>query len=186
MPQAQGSLASFKAIMESSFNAAHTGTVAAHTKKIYYSGETLAYSRAQDQSKVMRGSTRHPTTGIAGTVDIAGGITTELMASSFLWYAALGSCTVANTGGTMDTALDPTSGTINATTQTFVLTKTAHGLVIGDSVEIKALTAPTSLNDGIYPVIDVSADGSTFTLKIPMGTSTTYKPVINPALPAVV
>lgn len=175
MPQAQGSLASFKILMESVFNTAHTATsVAGKSKKVYFSSESLAYSRSQEQSKVMRGGTRHPTTGIAGTTDINGNIATELMATTPFWYAALGSVEVANTGGTMGSDLTVTAATINTTAQTMVCTKSAHGLVVGDSVEIAALTAPTSLNGLIFPVIDVSAAGDTFTLRIPMDTGSTY------------
>lgn len=173
MPQAQGSLASLKLIMESAFNTAHTGAVTGKTKKVYFSGESLAYSRGQEQSKIMRGGTRHPTTGIAGTTDIAGGITTELMATSPFWMAAMGSCAVVNSGGSMGTDLSASAATINSTAQTITVTATSHGLTIGDSVEIAALTAPTALNGGIYPVIEVPSANS-FVLRIPMDITSTY------------
>ncbi len=173
MPQAQGSLVAFKSLMEPSFNKAHTGAITGKSKKIYYESTTLSGSRGMDTSKLMRGGTRHPTSGIPGNYDVAGSIPTELMASSFMWLAALGSCEVVNTGATMGTALTTPAGVIDPTKQTLTVTATAHGMAIGDSVEIAGLTAPTSLNGKIYPVIEV-ASTDIFTLRIQMDVTSTF------------
>ena len=173
MAQAQGSLAAFKCLMEPAFNTAHVGAVTAKSKKIYYESTTLSGTRGMDTSKVMRGGTRHPTSGIPGNYDVAGSIPTELMATTFMWMAGLGSCTVANTGATMGTALTTPTAVINPTAQTMVITATSHGMAIGDSIEIAGLTAPTTLNAGIYPVIEVGS-ANAFTIRIPMDITSTF------------
>jgi hypothetical protein len=110
-------------------------------------------------------------------VDVSGSIATELMAVHPFYYAALGSMasalTGATTGETLGTSIAPSAGVIDATKQTFTLTKTSHGITEGTTIKIEGLTAPTSLNDKYFSVVAVP-DANTIVLRIPLGTSSTY------------
>lgn len=143
------------------------------SKLIYFSTADPGASRGDEESDLMRGADRHPTEPLPGQYDSSPSINSELMATCCQLYAALGSMESSMVGGTMGADLAVTAGTINASAQTLTLMKTAHGLTVGDSMEIAALTAPTSLNGKIWPVIAIPTADS-FVLRIPMGTSSTF------------
>jgi len=142
-------------------------------KKIYFESFDPGSSRGQEQSKVMRGSSRQPTAPLRGNYECAPSITTELQATDALLYAGFGSMESTMVGGAMAADLAVTAGVIDPVAQTLTLTKNAHGLVVGDSVEIAALTAPASLNDKIYPVVAVPT-ANTFVVRIAMGTTAVF------------
>lgn len=172
--QAQGPLARLLMQMESTFK---TTPANPKSQQVYISSESLQFSQETAQSAIMRGATRHPTKAVRGNTNVSGGIMSELIAASQLYYAAMGSMssalTGASTGETLGTSIAPTAGVIDAAAQTFTLTKTSHGLTVGQTVQIAGLTAPTSLNDKYFPIVSVP-DANTFVLRIPMSTSTTY------------
>ena len=144
------------------------------SKKVYFSTADPGATRGDDDaSNIMAGASRHPTEPNNGFYEISPSIETELMATGSDLYAACGSMESTMVGGTMGADLAVTAGVIDATAQTLTLTKTAHGLTVGDSVEILALTAPTSLNSKIWPVISIPT-ADTFVLRIAMGTSSTF------------
>jgi len=173
MPQARGALAQILMLMEPAFNVAPTGAFAGKSKKVYFETASLAYSRGQEQSKVMRGSSRHPTRATDGTVDVAGAIATELQATMPLLYAALGSVSITASGATVGAALTTPTFAYDWVNQIITVTCGAvHSLVIGDTVEIVA-TAPSIMNGTFYyPVIDVTST-TAFKIKVPMGGSGT-------------
>jgi len=173
MAQAKGSLAQLIAQLEPTYRTTPSGANRVRASKVYLSSETLAFNQSFEESTVMRGASRQPTAPLRGKTDVAGGISTELMAATPLYHAALGSFETTMTGGTMGTALTSPTAVINSVTQTMTVTVTGHGLVTGDNVEIAALTAPTTLNGKIFPVIDVPT-ANTFVLRIPMGTGSTF------------
>lgn len=170
MSQAQGSLSQILMQMESAYKTLPTNV---KSKKLYYSAGDPGWSMGQEESKVMRAGSRHPTQAMRGAVDVAPSIDTELQATFPLLYAACGSMESSMTGGTMSTALTTPTAVIDAVNQLMTVTVTSHGLVTGDSVEIAGLTAPTTLNSKIWPVVAVPTV-NTFVLRIPMGTSTTF------------
>ena len=171
MPQAQGSLSQVLAQREKSFKVIPVAQV--KTKKVYFKTCSLAFTQNFEESLLIRGGLRHPTSSARGTTDVGGDITTELQANGMFVYAALGSMESTMTGGTMGTALTTPAGVIDAINQTLTITATAHGLTAGDSVEIAGLTAPTSLNGKIFSVIDATSS-SIAVISIPMGTTTTF------------
>lgn len=142
-------------------------------KQIYFESFDPGSSRGSEESKVMRGASRQPTAPLRGNYECQPSINTELQATDALLYAACGSMESSMAGGTLAADLAVTAGVINSVAQTLTLSKIAHGLVVGDSAEIAALTAPTSLNDKIWPVIAVPT-ANTFTVRIPMGTTSTF------------
>lgn len=169
MPQAQGALSQVLLQMERSFKTAAT-TV--KSKKVYMSDCSLARTQESENSKVNRGSSRHPTRGIAGNIDVAGGINTELMATSALLYAALGSVQITCASATVGSALTSPTFSYDWTNQQVTVTSTTHGLAVGDTVEMIA-TAPTLLNGTFYyPVIDVP-NANSFVILVPLGGSST-------------
>jgi hypothetical protein len=155
--------------MESAFNGTAPSTTATQdAKKIYFSSEGLALNQDLVDSLLIRGN-RHASAPMRGKLDIAGNITTELMAQTPLYYAAFGSMDTVQTGGSMGTALTtPVFTTVDAINQTILITATAHGLVCGDSVEITTITSPVSMNGKVYPVVSVPT-ANTFVIRIPMG-----------------
>ena len=169
MPQAQGALTQILMQMETTYK---TLPVNVKSKKVYFSTADPGFTQDFEESDVMRGASRHPTQPMRGSVDVAPSIETELQATSALLYAAMGSMETTMTGGTMGTALTTPTATIDAVAQLMTINATAHGLVVGDSVEIATLTAPTSLNGKIWPVVAVPS-ANQFIIRIPMGTSTT-------------
>jgi len=173
MPQAQGALSQIIMLMEPTFNTAPTGAFAGKSKKVYFTTEGLAYSRGIEQSKVIRGSSRHPTRGIAGNVDVAGGINTELQATMALLYAAMGSVSITAGTPTLGSALTTPTFAYDWINQVVTVTAgAAHSLVIGDTVEIVA-SAPSVMNGTFYyPVIDVTST-TAFKIRVPMGGSGT-------------
>lgn len=170
MAQAQGAFGSITMQIEPSYNTMPTNVAG---KKVYFASESLSFTQELEKSAVLRGGVRHPTQSLRGKTDVGGDINTELQATTALLYAGCGSMETTMAGGTMGTALTTPVATIDAVNQLMEVDVTAHGLAVGDSVEIAGLTAPTSLNGKIWPVIDVP-DSDTFILRIPMGTSTTY------------
>jgi len=175
--QAQGSLSQVLLQMEPSFKVAPT---AVKTKKVYFASESLAYSQAQEQSKLIRGSSRQPTESIAGTIDVAGSIGTELNATTALVYAAMGDVKITGATVTVGSALTSPTFAYDWTNQIVTVTSTTHGLVTGATVEMIA-TAPAGLNGTFYfPVIDVP-NANSFKMLVPRGNSgtitvTTIKP----------
>jgi len=168
--QAQGSLSQILMQMENTFATLPTNV---KSKKLYYESGDPGWSQGLEESKVMRAGSRHPTAPTRGNVDVSSSISTELQATFPLLYAACGSMESSMTGGTMGTALTTPTAVIDAVGQIMTVTATSHGLTVGDSVEIAGLTAPTTLNSKIWPVIAVPTV-STFIICIPMGTSSTY------------
>ncbi|MBT0666334.1 hypothetical protein KI809_18660 [Geobacter pelophilus] len=172
-PQAQGSLAQLLMLMEPAFNTAPTGAFAGKSKKVYFETASLAYSRGLEQSKIIRGASRHPTRGTAGTTDVGGSIPTELQATMSLLYAALGSVSITASAPTVGAALTTPTFAYDWVNQIVTVTcGAAHSLVIGDTIEMVA-TAPTVCNGTFYyPVIDVTST-TAFKIKVPMGGSST-------------
>lgn len=170
MPQAQGALSQILVQRESSFKVV-PGTI--KSKKCYFTKESMRFSQELEQSNMIRGGSRHPSQGLRGKTDVAGGISTELNANTFLIFAALGSIESAMTGGTMGTALTTPTATIDSTNCIMTINVTSHGLVPGDSVEIAGLTAPTTLNSKIFAVIDAPT-ANQFRIAIPVGTTSTF------------
>lgn len=168
--QAQGALSQIIAQRETSFK---TLPSTKKSKKVYFTKEGLRFSQEMVSSNMIRGASRHPSQPLRGNTDVAGSISTELNANTFLFFAAMGSIESAMTGGTMGSALATPSAVINGTTQIMTVTVTTHGLVPGDTVEITGLTAPTSLNSKVFAVIDAPT-ADTFTISIPLGTTTTF------------
>ncbi|MBT0665765.1 hypothetical protein KI809_15755 [Geobacter pelophilus] len=169
MPQAKGSLAQLLMLMEPTFNTAPTGAIVGKSKKVYISSTSLAYSRGNEQSKILRGGSRHPTRGLAGSADVGGSIPTELQATMALLYAAMGSVSITATGVTLGAALTTPTFAYDWVNQVVTVTCGAtHSLAIGDTVEIVA-TAPTIMNGTFYyPVIDVTST-TAFKIRVPMG-----------------
>lgn len=167
--QAQGSLTQIRMQME---NAYKTLPANVKSKLLYFASADPGGSQGLEESKVMRGGDRHPTAPSRGNVDSAPSIETELQATFALLYAGCGSMETTMTGGTMGTALTTPTGSIDAVNQLMTINATAHGLVVGDSVEIAGLTAPTSLNGKIFPVVAMPT-ANQFLIRIPMGTTTT-------------
>ena len=143
------------------------------TKKLYFSTESIVRTQELERSEVQRGGVRHPTRALRGRVDVGGDINTELMATSALLYAACGSMETTMAGGTMGAALAAPTGVIDAVAQTLTITQATHGQSVGGSMEITSLTAPTSLNGKIWPIVAVP-DADTLVLRIPAGTTTTF------------
>lgn len=169
--QAKGALSSLKMQIENIFKTLPTNV---KSKILYFESGDPGYSQGLEDSKVMRsGANRHPTAPSRGNVDSAASIVTELQATFPLLYAALGSMETTMVGGTMAAALTTPAAVIDTVNQLMTVTVTTHGLVVGDSVEILALTAPTSLNSKIWPVIAVPT-ANTFILRIPVGTTSTF------------
>jgi hypothetical protein len=168
--QAQGALGQVLMQMENAYKVLPTNV---KSKKLYIESESISFSQDLSKSNVIRGGVRHPTSSVRGTVDVGGDIKTELMATSPLLYAAMGSMETTMVGGTMGTALTTPAATIDSVNQLMTVTVTSHGLTVGDSVEIAGLTAPTSLNGKIWPVIAVPTV-NTFILRLPMGTTSTF------------
>ena len=147
--QAQGSFSQITMQMENAYKTLPTSVKA---KKVYFADGDPGFTQGLEDSNVMRGASRQPTAPTRGAVDSSGSINTELQATSPLLYAAMGSMESTMTGGVMGTALTTPAAVIDAVNQLVTLTVTAHGLVVGDSVEILAITAPTTLNGKIWPV----------------------------------
>jgi hypothetical protein len=170
MAQAQGAQALTSLQMERSFKTAATSV---KSKKVYFIDNSLGRSQTSETSKVKRGASRQPTRGIAGTVDVGGSISGEIMATSAFWAAVLGSVQITGATVTVGSALSaPTVSSVDWVNQQAVFAQTSHGLVIGDTVEIIA-TAPSIMNGTYYyPVIDVPTSG-TFVVWVPMGGSST-------------
>ena len=177
MPQAQGALSQVLLQMERSYKTAAT---AVQSKKVYFTDCSLARSQESETSKVIRGSSRHPTRGIAGNIDVAGGIGTELMATSALLFAALGSVQITGATVTVGSAIATPSFAYDWTGQQVTVTSASHGLTVGSTVE-GIFTAPSLLNGTFYyPVIDVP-NANSFVILVPMGgsgtiTATSIKP----------
>jgi len=170
MAQAQGALSQVLLQMENTFKALPTNV---KSKKVYIETCDIKLDQGMDSSAVLRGGTRHPTQGVRGNVDVGGGINTELQATTALLYAALGSMASSQTGGTMGTAFGAPTATIDAVNQLMTINQTTHGCSVGDSIEIAGLTAPTSLNSLVLPVVAVPT-ANQLIIRIPMGTTTTF------------
>jgi len=168
--QAQGALGQLLMQMENTYNTLPTNV---KSKKVYFASESLSFSQGAEKSDVLRGGVRHPTRSLRGQTDVTGDINTELQATSALLYAACGSMETTMSGGTLGTAMTTPAAVIDAVNQTMTITAVAHGCSVADSVEIAGLTAPTSLNSKIWPVIGVTS-ADIFVVRIPMGTTTTY------------
>lgn len=168
--QAQGALGNVLMQMENAYKTLPTNV---KSKKVYFESESIKFYQDLSKSNVIRGGVRHPTSSVRGTVDVGGDIKTELMATSPLLYAAMGSMETTMVGGTMGAALTTPTAVIDTVNQLMTVTVTAHGLTVGDSVEIATLTAPASLNGKIWPVIAVPT-ANTFILRIPMGITSTF------------
>lgn len=143
------------------------------SKKVYLETSDIKLDQGMDSSAVLRGGTRHPTQSVRGNIDVGGGINTELQATTALLYAALGSMESTQTGGTMDTAFAAPTATIDAVNQLMTINQTTHGCSVGDTIEIAGLTAPTSLNSKVWPVVAVPT-ANQLIIRIPMGTTTTF------------
>jgi hypothetical protein len=169
MAQAQGAQALTSLQMERSFKTAATSV---KSKKVYFIDNSLGRSQTSETSKVKRGASRQPTRGIAGTVDVGGSISGEIMATSAFWAAVLGSVQITGATVTVGSALATPAFAYDWVNQQVTVTSTAHGLVIGDTVE-GIFTAPALLNGTYYyPVIDVPTV-DTFVIWVPMGGSST-------------
>jgi hypothetical protein len=178
MPQAKGSK-SYLAIQEegAAYNTDPVVTLA--TTKIYFETESLSKSMAMNDSNLIRGN-RNAVAPSRGNIDVGGPFSTELMASiGACLYGTLGSvATTSNsgTGETVGTALTTPAGVIDSDNQRLTVTAAAHGLVLGDVVQILGLTAPTTLNSLYCKVIAVTS-ASIFVLRLPVwvtGTATTF------------
>lgn len=171
--QAKGSLGLLAVQYEETFNA---NPATPDTTKLYFESESFKGSRNMIPSAVITG-TRQPTVPIQGNIDASGTISTELMAyPGILFAAAAGNVkTEANAGSgeALGTALTTPAGVIDPVNGTLTVTVTSHGLVVGDSVQIAGLTAPTALNSTYCRVMKVT-DANTFVLRIPIGTTTTW------------
>jgi len=170
MSQAQGALSQVLMQMENTFK-----TIPANvkSKKVYIETCDINLDQGMDSSAVLRGGTRHPTQSVRGNVDVGGGMNTELQATTALLYAALGSMESTQTGGTMGTAFSAPTATIDAVNQLMTINQTSHGCSVGDTVEIAGLTAPTSLNSKVWPVVAIPT-ANQLLIRIPMGTTTTF------------
>lgn len=168
--QAQGAIGQWLLQMEDTYKTEPANVAA---KKLYFSTDTMSFNQGLERSDVQRGGVRHPTRSLRGQVEVAGDINTELMATGPLLYAACGSMETTMAGGTVGTALGAPTGVIDSVKQTLTITQTAHGQSVGGSMEIAGLTAPTSLNGKIWPIIAVPGANS-LVLRIPTGTGTTF------------
>jgi hypothetical protein len=174
MAQAKGAKA-YLAIQQEGA-AYNTDPTTAATTKIYFESESLGKSLEQNDSAIIRGN-RNPAAPTRGNIDVAGGFSTELMAGlGCPLYGVMGSVeTTANagTGEVLATALTAPTGVIDADNQILTVTCAAHGLALGDVVQLAGLTAPTSLNNTYCKVIAVPSANS-FVLRIPVATTTTF------------
>jgi len=174
MTQAKGSNA-YLAIQQEGA-AYKTDPLTPATTKIYFESESMGKTLGLNDSAIIRGN-RNAAAPSRGNVEVAGGISTELMAGlGPLLYGAFGSiATAANagTGEAVGTALTTPAGVIDSTNQTLTVTVTSHGIALGDMVQIAGLTAPTSLN-GLYCRCIAVTSVNVFVLRIPVGTTSTY------------
>ncbi len=174
MPQAKGSNAYLALQQEGAAYAVDPTTPA--TTKIYFESESLSKSLGLNDSSIMRGN-RNAAAPTRGNIDVAGGFSTELMAGlGAIMYGTLGSvATTANsgTGEALGSALTTPAAVIDTPNQTMTVTSTAHGIALGDVVQIAGLTAPTSLNSLYCKCIAVTS-ANIFILRIPVGTTSTF------------
>ena len=145
-------------------------------KLIYFESEGLKSSQNQSTSKLQTGD-RMTTEPLQGNIDVSGQIKTELGAlPGILYVAAAGSVkTEGNSGAgeTLGAALTEPAGVIDPFLQTLTVTSAAHGLAVGDMIQIAGLTAPTELNSTYVRVVSITSE-NVFVCRIPMGVSTTW------------
>jgi hypothetical protein len=171
MAQAQGSLAQVLMQMEHTFGVVPTNV---KSKKVYcLPGMDIGSTQESIQSNTMRGGSRQPSQGARGKTDAGGNLPFELQANIPAYYAAFGSMESVMTGGVMGTAMTTPTATIDAVAQLMTINSTTHGCTVGDSVEITLLTAPTTLNAKVWPVVAVPT-ANQFIIRIPMGTTSTF------------
>ncbi|MFZ4857907.1 MAG: phage tail tube protein [Desulfuromonadaceae bacterium] len=139
--------------------------------KVYFETEGFKASTNLITSNVMTG-TRQVSKPLQGNIDCTGAISTELGAyPGMLFYGAAGSIkteAILGTGETVGAALTTPVPAIDATNLQMSVAATAHGLVIGDTVLIAGITAPTALNNTYVRVIHVTS-ANNFTVRIPFG-----------------
>jgi hypothetical protein len=138
--------------------------------KIYFETEGFKGSRNAVTSNVQTGN-RQPTRPTQGNVDVAGSIATELMAyPGMLFNAALGSIatTMIGTGEVLGTALTAPTAVIDPYNLLMTVTATAHGVVVGDTVNIAGITIPLALN-GLYCRCVAVTSANIFVVRIPLG-----------------
>ncbi|MCX5875309.1 MAG: phage tail tube protein [Deltaproteobacteria bacterium] len=174
MPQAKGSNAYLAFQQEGAAYAVDPTTP--QTTKIYFESESISKSLGLNDSAIIRGN-RNAAAPTRGTIDVTGGFTTELMAGHGLpLYGVLGSvATTANsgTGEILGTALTTPTAVIDTINQIMTVTCTAHGIAIGDVIQLAGLTAPTALNNLYCKCIAVTSV-NIFVLRIPVGISATF------------
>ena len=181
MAQALGSRGQLGIQYESNFgvkpstDAGNTPLAMADLTKIYFDSEGFKATQNLVTSAILTGS-RNSTKPIKGNIDVQGNISTELGSGviAMLLFGACGSVSsVIQSGVETSTLLTATAAVIDATAQTITVTATAHGLIVGDSVAVAGLTAPTTLNGLTLRVVRVPTTGS-FVARIPANITTTF------------
>src|SRR4030042_6302067 len=132
MPQAQGALSQILAQRETSFKTLPSvGTDPLTAKKVYFTKEGLRFDQGLTESQIIRGASRHPTAPIYDKTDVSGGLSSELDANIFLYFAALGSLESSMTSGTFGSALTAPTAVIDdvGCVMTVTSTITAVGVV---------------------------------------------------------
>lgn len=169
MPQAKGSNGLFGLQYESVYK---TNPVTPDLTKIYFEKVGIGATQNQIASNTKQGS-RLETKPALGNIDASGNVSIELMAyPAMLYYGATGSIatTLLGTGEVVGAALTTPTAVIDPFQQILTISAAAHGVAVGDTVQIAGITAPTALNNLYCRCISVTSAG-VFVVRIPMGIS---------------
>jgi hypothetical protein len=169
--QAKGNNGLLAMQYESPIDAFGTTPTLPDLTKVYFESEGFKASTNLLTSNVMTG-TRQVTKPLLGNIDTTGNISTELGAyPGMLFYGAAGSIKTeanAGTGEAVGTALTTPTAVIDPYTLLMTVTATAHGVLLGDTVLIAGITAPTALNSTYCRVVHVTS-ANVFVVRIPLG-----------------
>lgn len=140
--------------------------------KVYFSTVGIQGNQELIDSDVKSG-TRNPTKPILGDIDVKGAITTELQAYiGMLLYGLTGSIktTLLGTGEALGAALAAPTAVIDKYRQIITIDSAAHGLAVGNVIQVAGITAPTALNNTYLRVMKVPSAGQ-FICRLPLGVS---------------
>lgn len=167
MLQAQGSYGLFGLQYEEVYG---TDPGTPDLTKVYFSSVGIQGSQELVESDIISGN-RNPTKPGLGNMDVKGPIATELQAYiGMLYYGLCGSIktTMIGTGEAVGAALAAPTAVINRFSNTITIDSAAHGLVVGDVIQVAGITAPTGLNNAYLRVVRVVTAGQ-FICRIPLG-----------------